>query len=310
MSRELKDMREYGGDIPADDQGDIDLEELLELIDFDKFNRGRDFFKRNLCQCMLAMLFSLVSGLSVNNLLDVLVETGKSSTPKDSLIRYLHTFKHVLKWHYGNVLDRSSDAAKSLQHVRQMHNSARQLMARTVAENGKVNKKKLHVSQYDMSLVQCGFIGAIIMYPQELGIKCTKEELEDYVYLWRWIGYLLGIDDDRNLCTEGYVKAYKLCKAIERDILFPALDDPPEQFYPMAHAVTDGINMPTFIKLYSPVSILASIPGYTWRKKISFKDRFRVYFNKLLFLTFYHIPWLGRFFNQRIEQVMGCHRMT
>jgi len=310
MTKELKYLKEIGSDIPAHDEDDLLLEQLFQLVDIEQFDRGRNFFKKNLFQCSLAMLFSLVTGLSVSNLLDVLVATGKSSSATTALMRYIKTFKHVLKWHYGNVWDISSDAAKSIQQVREMHVSARKLMLDRQEVSKTSGEPRLRVTQYDMSLVQCGFIGAIVMYPEDLGIKCTPSDLEDYVYFWRWIGHLLGMDEKHNLCISGYEHAFKLCKAVERDILFPALINPPEQFYPMAHAVTDGVNKLTFLKLFSPHSIVASIPRYSFNTKLCFKDKLRVLVMKTLLRSLYYIQSLGQFLSKRIEGIYRSDLMT
>jgi hypothetical protein len=56
------------------------------------------------------------------------------------------------------------------------------------------------VSQYDMSLVQSGFMGLIVMYPEKLGIRCTPSDLSDYCYFWYGLGHLLGINHENNMC--------------------------------------------------------------------------------------------------------------
>lgn len=301
MGEELKLLKSTGTDDPANDDEEIQLEHLIQSVDLVRFNRGREFFKKNIVQCVLAMLFSLVIGLSIKELLDVLVTTEKSSTPKTALKRYLRTLSHVLKWHYGNVWEKSSTAYESIKSVRAMHSSARKLMAQKNNKE-KLGSPKMHVSQYDMALVQSGFIGFIIVYPEHVGIKCTRQELEDYVYFWRYIGSLLGIKDSHNLCSEGYDKAYKLCKAVKRDVGLPALENPPEQFYSMASAVTVGINKLMYFEFFSPDIVMASVPMTPSNTCLSFKDKCKVYLIKLFFMVMYYVPWVSKFVNQRFEK--------
>ena len=90
-----------------------DLSDLSD-IDIKRFNNGRRYFQDNIAMCVLAMLCSLVAGLSVVNLLDPLVfnsnSNSNSNTSKKSLKRYLDTVRHVTLWHYDDILNPNSSA--------------------------------------------------------------------------------------------------------------------------------------------------------------------------------------------------------
>lgn len=295
-----------GNDIPACDEDDDKIDLFPENLDIDKFNRGRDFFKRNIGQCLMAMLFSLVCGLSIKRFLDVLVCTGKTSTPTTALKRYLDTVFHLIKWHYGNVWDSTSQAYQSICSVRSMHKSARQLM-----RSREDHMKYVYLSQYDMGLVQCGFMGAIIMYPDKLGLKCSKDNLDDYVYFWRWIGYLLGVNDEYNICMGGYDNAYKICKAIDKDILIRSLDSPPINFYPMAKAFIDGTRLIGFIPWFTVESIVAryyQVTGARYPYPVSITNWIRIYALRLYLASMYYFPTFASMVNSTIEKSFQCHR--
>ncbi|KAL3874255.1 hypothetical protein ACJMK2_037295 [Sinanodonta woodiana] len=155
------------------------------------------------------MLFSLV------------VEQHQQSPGCVAYRRYFQTYIHLLRWHYGNVFKPDSVAQKSIQLVRQIHNSVRENIMSDRCDN------KIYVSQHDMAVVRGGFFGAIIMYPSRFGIHCSMADLDDYVYFWRWLGYCLGIKHEDNMCLSGYSLAYKL----------PALKDPPKDFPRMSSAL-------------------------------------------------------------------------
>ena len=121
-----------------------DLSDLSD-IDIKRFNNGRRYFQDNIAMCVLAMLGSLVAGLSVINLLDPLVFTNKSNTSKKSLKRYLDTVRHVTLWHYDDILNPNSSARKSLKKVYDMHSHVKKSINKGI--NGR------HFTQYDMSLV-------------------------------------------------------------------------------------------------------------------------------------------------------------
>jgi hypothetical protein len=101
----------------------------------------------------------------------------------------------------------------------------------------------IYISQYDLACVQAGFIGAVILHPDRFGIaRPTANELSDYVFFWRGIGYLLGIDDDHNICSRGLAVAREICLSVEDELAFPGLYQPSSEFHRMADAYIDGIN--------------------------------------------------------------------
>ena len=159
----------------------------------------------------------------------------------------------------------------------------------------KAEPVKIHISQYDMCLVQSGFFGSVVMYPERFGIKCTKEELDDYVYFWRGIGYLLGISDDFNLCSWGYENAISLVKEIEQNLILPATADLPKDFDHMVKAYIDGTN-PPFLPLFSKVSIFALFNDAQGIKTtgVGLSDRIRIsFFNCITWM----IRWCPGFEN-------------
>lgn len=51
------------------------------------------------------------------------------------------------------------------------------------------------LNQADMGSTQFAFMGLVVLYPRELGIFVSDEDLEDFCHTWRAIGYLLGMED-------------------------------------------------------------------------------------------------------------------
>ena len=280
---------------------------MPEGFDLHKFNRGKKFFQDNIFSCTFSMLASLISGLSVINLLEPLVFTGQSNSPVKSLRRYFMTFQHVLHWHYGNVWDPSAEAYKSIAKVRMMHSSLGRRMREDV--NKRENVETVWLSQYDMSLVQCGFMGAIVMYPESSGIRCTVDDLSDYCYFWYGIGYLLGITDENNICIGGLAETISICKEIETYILLPSLRDPPKAFYPMAKALTDGLNLACRCPLFSVEAFLAlslsimSVPS----PKLAFADYLRMLFLRTLVLLVKYVPFCKAVLNKMFTWLVPKH---
>ena len=63
------------------------------------------------------------SGLSFKSLLDVLVYTEKSETPKKAFWRYFHTGIHVDSWFASDIFEKNSAGQKSIKKVRMIHRS-------------------------------------------------------------------------------------------------------------------------------------------------------------------------------------------
>lgn len=272
-------------------------EAIPDKLDLERFERGQQFFRRNISACLFTMMCSLVCGLCVTNLLEPLVFTGKSDTPRKSLTRYLKTMAYVVQWHCGNVWDINSKARKSLQIVCGLHDRTRVDMMKKA--------EKLYVSQYDMSLVQAGFMGAIIMYPKQFGIKASQDDLKDYVYFWRWIGYLLGMEDSNNICVNSLEEAIAICHEIENDIVYPALHKPPPHFHHMAKAFTDGSNILHNFKFFTPESVISFSLDLAKKERLphSFVDKIRIIFLKVFVNLIYYSSLFRNFMNRNVEHL-------
>ena len=308
-------------------------------LDVNKFNRGRQFFLDNMFNCIMAMLMSLILGLSIPRFLEPLVFTGKSDEARKSLRRYLSTLKHVIIWHHGDVWDcPDGDAYRSIITVRRMHQKVTQDLTKharskvkpaetkssngTDASNGidacngtdtfegtdasRGSEVGVFLSQYDMALVQSGFMGMITMYPESFGIERNISGLDDYIYFWRGIGHLLGISDKNNICNDGYDKAYLICKEIQTDIVIPSLEHPPKDFPKMMNAVIDGIQLITKYRICTFEVILLWIADvYVLERKIGFYDYIRYYFLRCMFLFIKYCGPFRRMLNRMILRGLG-----
>lgn len=299
----LKHFKETG--LHAGDSGMP--ESFPDGFDRAKFDRGRLFYQNNIFSCTLAMLTSLICGLSVENLLTPLVFTGRSDEAKKALKRYLQTFHHVALWHFGDIWNPQSKARESILQVRKMHNDTRTNMMNSGRYEG------MQLSQYDMSLVQCGFIGIIIMYPKDFGISYSSEDIDSYIYFWYCVGYLLGIRDDNNICKGKASQVLEICKEIEEDILIPALNKPPQHFRPMAQALIDGI---TYLINGRPLFSLQAFLAISYdacgvpHPRLSVKDYLRVLFLRSLFTLAMHVPFGRYFLNWMIKRGLNTKAMT
>ena len=276
---DLKRGRTVDGDSGADPS------QAPAWLDLARYERGRAFFQAHSFQLLLAWHVSITIGFSLPNLLQALVFTKASDTPQKSLERYLRTFKFLAEWHLGDVFDATSPsvAYTSVQQVRSIH-----LGVRTAMEKADPTSKWL--TQYDMGLVQSGFMGAISTRPAGFGLhgRTLAADIEDYTYFWRCVAYQLGVRDDFNLCGRGGTSTDNVVQEIIDDVLLPSSVHPPEPaFDSIAGAYIAGLNLAACnIPIASVRSVIAfayhtlgrSLPG----PRLSVGDQVRLGIMKLL----------------------------
>lgn len=284
------DHLKKGANTPAIDPSKIP--DRPEWFNEDRFQRGQQFFRKHLAAHLLALYCSLLSGLGVVNLLVALIFTGQSDTPSKAYARYLRTYFHICWWVYGNIWDKENNAYKSISNVRNLHHGVSQAM--------KKDTGKLHISQYDLALVQCGFMGAVSMYPKGFGLVCvSQQDVEDYIFFWRCIGFQLGIMDEYNICSGNYQQHQFICHQIQNEIVVPAMTCPPPNFKKMADAFVVGMNSAVGFQLmsidatYAFVYQIMELDG----PKLSFKDKLRYFFLRVLVFMIGYMPGFEKITN-------------
>ncbi len=259
------------------------------------FHRAQLFAKKHVFVLVMMMHFSLLSGLSVPNLLGPLVHTGMSDTPSKALKRYMATFAYVMTWYFSDMWGNpEGEGRKSIKQVRGMHRNAASSM-------NTQDDQRLYFSQYDMGLVQCGFMGAMMLSREQFGIKCSTSEIQDFLHFWRCIGYMLGVKDKYNICVvdndgnPDYNGTYDICTDIQDKILLPNLRHPPKDFDHMADAYTAGMTKLFPVTLMTKESHLHFMTvklGENFQYVLGLWDRFLVF---LLHLTVFLIEYCPGF---------------
>lgn len=64
------------------------------------------------------------------------------------------------------------------------------------------NTSPVFVNQMDMAITQFGFVGLFLLFPGKLGAHgISDDDMDSFVYLWRCVGYILGLEDRYNFCN-------------------------------------------------------------------------------------------------------------
>ncbi|XP_008546496.1 uncharacterized protein LOC103570506 [Microplitis demolitor] len=226
--------------LTVDGDSGTSIDEIPEWLDREKFARGQKFAQDNIFGIFFSILLTLFGLYSFEDGLNPLIITGKSSEPYTAFKRYLSTGARFRNWFTGDLWTKGTPAYNDIKTVRRVHAIIRnklnemsneEINKATTIENpwspmrnsllkdfrsacpvalpgqcpfttktqGAVQPQKMH--QGEMAMTQGGFVCLVVLYPQALGIHgATDKELHDFCYVWRCIGYLLGIEDEFNFC--------------------------------------------------------------------------------------------------------------
>jgi len=275
-------------------------------LDHDKYNSGRKVFEQHSFSFILNFHFSLVMGFCVKPFIQALIFTGSSSNPKDALARYIRTYKFLAVWHLGDVFDDSvtgegMSAFEAVAAVRTFHKSVRSKMSASLPDD------EVYMNQYDMALVQTGFMGALVVAPQSSGMTLTQQQTDDYVYFWKCVAHQLGVDDKYNLCGRGNPDATNITWEVVRQVLIPSEDSPPEPDYDtLVNAYLDGMNgivLGGLLKMWTLDAMLAfsyKELGFTYPKKLSCGDKVRLFGYEFLVWLMLHVPFFASIANAAV----------
>lgn len=209
---------------------------------------------------MNSNLFGLLSVLAEPKGLNILISTGRSSTPATARKRYVSTVFHMLSW-YENDLVPNSPSWKSLLMVRKMH-----LLASTQAKAKKIGL----ISQTEVAMTAFGFMGFTLTRPHTLGIRYkNRDDREAFVYFWAVICAMLGVKDEFNMCKHKLEVVETICEICRRYIFLQILQLETPEFMQMARAFYDGLSQ--FLPVFSFNAMMflnrrtAGLPGYQYK---------------------------------------------
>lgn len=253
------------------------IEKKPPWFDECKYRKSLQITKDYISGFMLSHLLGTIIMSQVSSLLDVLHFSKEQSTIRRAMQRAALTYKYVSEWYKGDVFDPEDDAHKSLKRVRQMHLKVANKM------NTERPKDTLWMSQYDMALTQFAFIGALVCNPKKLGVHCSDELIQDSLYFWRCIGYLLGIEDQYNICGRSLRELRILSRDIVKEVVLPTHSNPREEYTKvLTYAFYGFKRIGILVRLDSMFNISCDVIGYTqFKKALNFQA------------TFYY--WITRF---------------
>lgn len=193
-----------------------------DWVDYDQLARGQDIFFRYALANMVGLGFqSLFVGMAAARVVEVLVRTGGFS-PAASQRRGFET----VQWNLEIMRDIASlkpggDGWVSTIRVRLLHSAVRSkimAMAKAKPEYFNIPEYGIPINDSDSAGTIGTFVSAPIWYslPRQK-IRLRKQEIEDYVALWRYIAYLMGAPEHFFSTPEKAQKYYESSMYYEFD---------------------------------------------------------------------------------------------
>ena len=177
-------------------------EEIPEWVDKDQLQRGQEVFLAYAPSACLSLYYrSLVPGFAIPKIAAVVRSTAylsPPSRPDQSLQRLLDTGELTAACTALGVdsLLPGGVGWKVALHVRVLHAKVRHALMR---KQGKgrwdLNKFGVPINQEDMAATLLAFsVNTIVGIEFVAGVELTDREKTDYLALWRYIGWLLGVE--------------------------------------------------------------------------------------------------------------------
>ncbi|KAJ1454251.1 hypothetical protein M885DRAFT_522069 [Pelagophyceae sp. CCMP2097] len=174
-------------------------------VDWDRIERGQRVFVRYLPHAGLSLFYiSLVGGFSSGAIVKVLAATGKlGGSPHSAMVRLVDTVLFVVDVMVGgrSSLKPGGRGWCAALRVRALHSAVRARLKASEASWDSAGHRGVAINQEDMCTTLLAFTHFVLVGISALGGSVSKEDREDYLHCWRYVGYLFGVDEVYNPCT-------------------------------------------------------------------------------------------------------------
>ncbi|XP_076365824.1 uncharacterized protein LOC143254540 [Tachypleus tridentatus] len=334
--KRMEDLRQ-GTELHGDNENSSSLPP--SWLDKDRFHQAKEVFQRYFFSIFFAHLSGLLFLVFIPNMLNPLLYTGNSSNLVRIFRRYVSTMRHVRKWYEGDIWNSEDAAYESITITRRMHKNVADRLndkSRPISSfDSHPNIQKdfktqitcpcqggVVMSQYDMALTQFSFIGLIVLFPQSLGIHCSREELESLIHFWRGVGYQLGLDDRFNICDGSLKETEAICREIMNAVWKPTIKSPLPESVQMSKDIIQAMSVVVpFLNWTAMMKFWCRLLDISFKKKTTYYMSicywlmyvafeillkffvFRVFFNTLIKVAYWRtVKWQG-YLEKKLERV-------
>ena len=165
--------------------------EVPDWVDWQAIQRAQTFFVRfGLVHSTSLLLGGLLESYSDSQIANVLMRTGRLRT--GTYRRIFETGSMVYDTMIPGGLAEGRKGYRTILKVRLMHAGVRRLMRRGKAWD--FERFGVPIGQEDMAFTLLMFDVGTLNGSQRLGLRVSAEQREDHHHLWRYVGYLMGVD--------------------------------------------------------------------------------------------------------------------
>jgi len=183
-----------------------------EWVDWDQIARGQDVFYRYGAANLTGLAYqSLLGGMAAPRVVETLARTGGFST-KVARRRLYETTQHILQCTKSlDSIKPGGEGWASTIRVRLLHAAVRQRIMKLAKERPEyyeVSDWGIPINDLD-SIATISIFSAVLVWnalPRQ-GLFLRQQEIEDYIALWRYIGYVIGSPTDPYMTTPKYARA-------------------------------------------------------------------------------------------------------
>ncbi len=215
---ELKEMPDSLRDLFAQ------IDDTPGWMDAEQLELGASVFCRHAREAGLALgTTSLVSGYRSSAAARPLFITGRYG-PELARLRSYETARWIFATVRPGGLSRDSEGFARTVRVRLIHAFVRQ----HILQSGMWDSQELGmpINQADLAFTAIEFSLLPIRAMQDLGIHFTATELDAIYAMWRYMGHLIGLDEDVLVIRDGDVQKFELL----RHATSPGPDDDCREF--------------------------------------------------------------------------------
>ena len=176
---------------------------IPKWVDWDLIRRGQQVFIRDLPTCGLTLFYlSLVGGFSAPLITKVLRATGYLTSGQKRVMRRLADTGHMIcECLLEDSLHPRGDGWKAVLRVRFLHGMVRRRLS------GKTYWREdvwgVAINQEDMAATLLAFsYNVLVGTEMVLGRPLSDSDQHAYMHLWRYIGWLIGIEEEHNPCVD------------------------------------------------------------------------------------------------------------
>jgi hypothetical protein len=163
-----------------------------EWVDWDLLARGARAYRRfgqNAADILVVL--SLIGGYRFGGPTDLLVATGGLSGDM-TVLRLAETQKWTVALSQPGALRPGGEAWRLTLHVRAMH----ALVNQRFAPQWDVERWGLPINQADQAATLGLFDAVVLLGVRALGVPVSRGDSRAVMHLWRYVGWLIGVDED------------------------------------------------------------------------------------------------------------------